>query len=80
MINASFDIVTVQPASATVTHQLEGQHLVSLAIDNNEEVNIVLQSIYLRRIKDVVPWTAAAFFGAAISYLLGVFGLKTLVL
>lgn len=76
LINGDFEIATVRPTSASVREQIKGEHLVSLTVSKDEEVYLELQSTHLRGIKNVVQWTAAAFFAASVAYLLGVLGLR----
>lgn len=75
-INSDFDIATIRPASATIKEQIRGEHLVFLTVNKGDEVYLALKSTRLNRIKNIVEWTAAAFFAASVAYLLGVLGLR----
>jgi hypothetical protein len=76
MINGDFDLTTIRPTTATVKEQLKGQHLILLTVDKDDEVYLALKSAHLSGIKNIVQWTAAAFFAASVAYLLGVLGLR----
>jgi hypothetical protein len=76
MIGDQYELATLRPADLTVTEKVPGSHMLTYKVTKSQEIYVEVISTKLRRWKNAVEWSAAAFFAAAITYLLALAGLR----